>query len=63
MSICKFYKVETKRFIDPQKRSTLDVRFLLPFKIEWCEHSDSALKKNEKGEIGKDSRCPLKTTK
>lgn len=65
MSICPFFKVEIKQFVDPQKRQTLDKVLLPPTKIKWCEHPNAPLKKNEKGEIecngeiGKDDRCPL----
>lgn len=67
MPKCEFFRTtEPKRIIDPQKRATTDIHYLIIPSFPYCAHpTDSALRKNEKGElecngeIGKIPNCPL----
>jgi hypothetical protein len=65
MTICPYYKTEIKNYPDREKRLTIGQTPPIQFPIIWCNHENSAQRKDEKGElscngeIGKDNRCPL----
>ncbi|MCG2811136.1 MAG: hypothetical protein L6428_06735 [Candidatus Aminicenantes bacterium] len=65
MPICPYYKTEMKSYQDREKRLTRGQAPPVQFPIIWCNHKNSAQRKNEKGElackgeIGKISSCPL----
>jgi len=67
MPTCPYYKVELKSYRDKQTRPTIGQALPIQFPLIWCDHENSAQRKNEKGElackgeIGKDSNCPLLT--